>query len=686
MDTRFIRSGIFLAPLALLGVSAALSAAVPLTREQWGAPLVNVSHADGKWTITGKKQTVTLTESNLALEVRAGTADWNMVASGTNDMIVRSAGKEFPLRLADAGKTDIKAYDTGFKRGVKITLSDWHHDGKNLDLKLHLTVCLEGADEELVFDTVAEEHEAGVRQLDWPAALDARAVDYTLLSNGKGNLLPRDWPKEYFPIRRITGGKIDPKDHSVLQSHVIESWSMSWWGFQKGKSAMMVIIETPDDAAYQFEHPAGGPTVIGPRWLASLGKLGYLRTARMCFFEDGNYVTMAKRYRRYAMDTGLFVSLKEKMARAPGLADLIGTPHTRVGILRNLTPESDRYDQQNPTNNYSLTTFDQRAKQLRDLKARGAERVLVYVSGWPHLGYDRQHPDPLPPPESAGGWEGMKRLADTCRELGYPFIFHDQYRDYYADAPSYDPQFAIHEEDDSLPPKAAFGSRFGDWKEGAIPFMRHWDGGKQTYLNARFQPGHLRKNYQVFFAHGIRPQGIYVDVIGYVPPDEDYNPEHPTTRSEAMRAQAEMLIWARQNLGVTATEAGSDWVVPYADIVNQSGSVGKTVPVPLYNLVYHDAVLVTYGAGRSGGEKNLLMGILCGGVPELPVSERLGGDSLGLIKKMSALHKRVALLEMSNHEFLDASRRTERTTFADDTTVTVNWDANTVQVNPDLPN
>src|SRR2546430_2881966 len=94
-----------------------------------------------------------------------------------------------------------------------------------------------------------------------------------LLSNGRGTLLPRNWPKEYFPIRTITPeGKIAATDHSVLQSHVIESWSMSWWGFQKGKSALMVIVETPDDAAYQFSHLAGGPTVIGPRWHSQLGR------------------------------------------------------------------------------------------------------------------------------------------------------------------------------------------------------------------------------------------------------------------------------------------------------------------------------------------------------------------------------------------------------------------------------
>jgi hypothetical protein len=679
-----------LAPWTILtlGTLAAVSGLAqgtsqPPPREQWGAPLVSVSQTAGRWRIAGKKHSASLTESNLAIEILAGTSVWNLAASATNDLLVKSGDREYSLRLADAEGVEIKAFDTGFKTGVKLVLSNWRREGANLDLRLYLTVCLEGAEEDLVFDVAAQEHNTAVRQLNWPGALDARAVDYTLLSNGKGNLLPRNWPKQYSPIRRITNGQVDPKDHSALQSHVIECWSMSWWGFQQGKSALVVIIETPDDAAYQFEHPAGGPTVIGPRWLATLGRLGYPRTARLCFFEDGNYVTMAKRYRRYVMDTGLFVSLKEKIARTPSLADLIGTPHTRVGILKNLKPESDRYDQHNPTNNYGLTTFDQRAAQLREMKARGIERTLVYVSGWPHLGYDRQHPDPFPPPEPAGGWDGLKRLADTCRELGYPVILHDQYRDYYLDAPSYDAQFAIHEEDTSLPAKAAFGSRFGDSKEGQIPFMRHWDGGKQSYLNARFQPGHLRKNYQLLFDHGIRPQGIYIDVIGYVPPDEDFNPEHPTTRSEAMRGQAEMLAWSRHNLGVTATEAGSDWVIPYVDIVNQSGSVGKTVPVPLCNLVYHDAVLVTFGAVRSGGEKSLLLAILCGGVPELPVSGDVSARTLALIKRMAALHKRVGLLEMTNHEFLDPARHQERSTFADGTTVTVDWDELTAVVNPD---
>jgi len=89
-------------------------------------------------------------------------------------------------------------------------------------------------------------------------------VDATVLSHDDGMLLPRDWTKPYYAIHRARN------DTSVIQSHLIESWSMSWWGFLRGASGMIVIVETPDDAAYTFSHPAGGPTSVGPVWRAQL--------------------------------------------------------------------------------------------------------------------------------------------------------------------------------------------------------------------------------------------------------------------------------------------------------------------------------------------------------------------------------------------------------------------------------
>src|ERR1043166_4393492 len=268
-----------------------------LSRDQWGGMPVTVSHRNGNWIIKGKQHTVTVDDRNLALNIETAVAKWSTVASSAHDMLLKAGAEEFAAGLSQAGKIDIVPYDAGFKTGIKISLADWTHNGTALDLKLYLTVCLEGRDEDLVFEVAAREGQTTLRQLDWPGALDARELDYTVLSNGRGTLLPRNWPREYYPIRTITSeGRIAATDHSLLQSHVIESWSMSWWGFQKGQSAMMTIVETPDDAAYQFKHPPGGPTEIGPRWLAQLSRFNYPRSARMIFFDHGTSVEMAKRY------------------------------------------------------------------------------------------------------------------------------------------------------------------------------------------------------------------------------------------------------------------------------------------------------------------------------------------------------------------------------------------------------
>lgn len=661
----------------------------PAGRAERGAMLVDVTRAGGDWVIAGKKHRVTLNASNLAVRIQAGTVAWNLAPSLKDDMLVRSRGEEFYLRLADAGRIHIEAYDAGFKTGVKIVLDEFRHagllrGGGPLDLRLYLTICLEGPDEELVFDVSAREGEAVLRQLDWPKELDAaEAFDHTVLSNRWGTLLPRNWPKEYSPIRAMTKeGKIDPTDVSVVESNLIECWSMSWWGFQKGPAAMMIIVETPEDASYKLHHPAGGPTVMGPRWRDMLGAFSYPRALRMVFFPKGNYVTMAKRYRRHVMDSGQFVSLKDKIAREPLVKELIGTPHIRLHILTNYRPGGFRYDPKNPERNYRVVTFDQRAAELRQLKQRGLDRLYVCLAAWPYRGYDRQHPDELPPAPEGGGWEGMRRFGQAMRELNYLFVLHDQYRDFYTDSPSFQEQFAIHEEDAIRPPLIFPGSRFGQSKSGYIPMMDHWDGGLMSYLSPRFHLGHLTKNYRLMLQNGVKPQGAYLDVYGYIPPDRDFNPQHPTTRADSMKFRAACFRWVRNNLGLVGTEAAADWVIPYVDFGSGNPGRGTAIPVPLYQLVYHDALVIPAGGGPG---QSSLVGFLYGGVPS--VGGRGGeitGETLATVRRMANLHARTGLLEMTNHEFLDANFRKERTTFADGTTVTVDFDAGTVEIKPDV--
>lgn len=96
-----------------------------LPLEQWGAPAVTVTYMEGKWVISGKRHKVTLNQTDLSMTVHAGPIDWKMVSSSADDMLVKSKGEQFHLRLADAGRIDITPYDTGYKTGVKIRVLTW---------------------------------------------------------------------------------------------------------------------------------------------------------------------------------------------------------------------------------------------------------------------------------------------------------------------------------------------------------------------------------------------------------------------------------------------------------------------------------------------------------------------------------------------------------------------------------
>ena len=637
-------------------------------RNEWGGMDVEVNYSNGKWIIKGKKQEVILDESDLSLSINTDSSDWSMFPSQENDMLVQRGNDIFEFQLISADSINIQRYDVGYKTGIKIVMSGW----KDQDFRLFLTLCLEGEDEDLVFYVSAEEGESSLKQLNWPTALLPEGVDHTVLSNWRGVLLPSNWPKAYNPIRTSEKDEsLISSDSSEIESNIIECWSMSWWGFQKAESAMMVIIETPDDAAYQFSHPIGGPTIIGPRWRESLGKFRYPRSGRFCFIENGNYVNMAKRYRKYAKDKGTFVSLKDKISSRPIVQSLIGTPLIRSNILRNYKEDGARW-KLDTANRYKLTTFDQKSEVLRHLKESGIDKLHVVLTGWPNLGYDRQHPDVLPVSPIAGGYTGMKRLLETCNELGYLLSLHDQYRDFYVDAPSFNTEFAIHEENSEDAPMIFPGTRFGSYKEGRVPFMDYWDGGKMTYLNSRFMLGHLKKNYRRLFENNIFPVGSYLDVFGYVPPDQDFNSVHYTTRSESISARIDCYQWVKNNLGLVGTEAACDWTVPYVDYSSPL-NIRDGIEIPLWELVYHDAIFTTFNPMD-------LRGTLYGGMPQINSSQEIDKKLLDNLNRMITLQKEVALLEMVNHEFLDDSYRRERTTFSNGTKVIVDWDSMNVSI------
>jgi len=498
----------------------------------------------------------------------------------------------------------------------------------------------------------------------WPQAVSNSCFDYTVVPFMQGMLLRKDWPKKVRLYNTVCYGR---------------GLYMPWWGHQKGNSAMLVLLETPEDAGCRFEHPAGGPTKIELRWIHSLGKLAYPRRVRLCFFDKGNYVTMAKRYRRHVLEIGHFVSLKEKIARNPLVGKLVGSPVVHTNILYHIQPESSYYHKDEPAKNHQLVSFDERARQLRQLSKKGIKRAYVHLDGWGFRGYDNLHPDIIPPCPEAGGWEGMKRFAETCDQLDYVFAIHDQYRDYYLDAKSYDPRHTILN------------------RNGNRPHGSTWYGGKQSILCSRLALGHVKKNYLSLLSHGVKVRGAYLDVFAVVPPDECYNPEHPVSRADCLKYRGYCLDFIRSKGGVVSSEEPADWAIPHLDLVhhgpyalvpNPGRGPAMGIPVPLFNLVYHDALLLPWSLGKGAwgipeNDLGYLHGLANAGLAYLSLNP--GEKELVRVRTMSALHERVGLLEMTNHEFLDKSFRRQRTTFADGTKVTIDLDSDTFEISPKLP-
>ncbi len=637
--------------------------AAEAAQDDWGAPDVRVLQEEGKWIIQGARTRVEFDPCDFGMVVHAQGRRWAMAPSVPGDLTVEASGRRHTLRLADADTREISPYRTGFKTGLLVTLCDSRPQGAALDLKLTLSICLEGRQEELVCELIATEGNASVLECLWPGAIAEESFDGTVVPFMQGMLLPKDWPQKVWLYDTMCYGR---------------GLYMPWWGHQNGRSALLALIETPADGGCRFEHPAGGPTRIQPRWVHSLGKLRYPRRIRFCFFEDGNYVTLAKRYRRHVQETGHFVSLKEKIARNPLVERLIGSPVVHTSILSHIQPESQYYHKDDPARNHQFIRFDERARQLRELAGKGIARAYVHLDGWGFRGYDNLHPDILPPCPEAGGWEGMKRLANTCDELGYVFAIHDQYRDYYLDAKSYEPRHTILD------------------RAGQRPFHSIWFGGKQSILCSRLALGHVKKNHLSLLEHGIKLCGAYLDVFAVVPPDECYHPEHPVTRADCLAYRGTCLDFVRAMGGVVSSEEPADWAIPHIDLVHHGPYAlvpdpghgpAMGIPVPLFSLVYHDALLLPWSLGKGSwgipeNDLGYLHVLANAGLPYLSLHP--GEQELTQVRTVCELHRRVGLLEMTNHEFLDESHRKQRTTFADGTTVTIDLDDETFSIAPPL--
>jgi hypothetical protein len=304
-----------------------------------------------------------------------------------------------------------------------------------------------------------------------------------------------------------------------------------------------------------------------------------------------------------------------------------------------------------------------------------AGSIYVHLDGWGLRGYDNLHPDILPPCPEAGGWDGLRQLAESCAKQGILFALHDQYRDYYLDAASFDIALAVKGSDGEAP--------IGSW----------WPGGRQALLCAHHAPSYIRRNYDMLAENKILPGGVYLDVFAIADLDECYDPLHPMTREQCAHHRALGFREISSRGMVISSEEPVDFAVPdialvhhapYAQLPDPHRGTTLGIPTPLFSLVYHDAIVVPWAVESMGswgipeGEWGFLHALLNAGVGYLSIEP--GEEELARNRTVSELHERVGWLEMTDHQFLDDGLRRQRTSFADGTTVEVDFDHRTYTI------
>jgi len=444
---------------------------------------------------------------------------------------------------------------------------------------------------------------------------------------------------------------------------------LPFYGAQKGGAGYTAILETPDDFALRyllnstFQHifaPQGKRSpyqqiaCVWPMWLAQRGRLGYERRMRFEFAKPLDYVRMAKAYRREAIAQGHLVTLREKLKSRPQIKRLAGAPYLAYYA------GYPHYPPGYPGLEYS---YRQLADVIDDLAGpMGLRRAFVHFWG----AYSLQPPRCLPFDPAPGSVDELAAIVKKCKERNFLFTLYNDVSAQLEETDFWEP---------ALMGKSADG-RFWPYR------WRRTCPSQYVRLLARDFPKVVKR---------LGVEACYVDCINSSRMRECYDPDHPLTRSEDRRARLAFYEYVHSLGLVFGGEHAGWWNASALDYTNGVGSHARVsslltaFSVPLYHLVFHDALIAYCSAGDdytvangTAFEDKMLRDLLRGVPPMFFMNLR---DHKKWRKKVrdsyAVLSDPVAAVmydELLSHEWLTDDQMVQRTRFSSGVEITVNFD------------
>ena len=364
------------------------------------------------------------------------------------------------------------------------------------------------------------------------------------------------------------------KDINVRRTVYLRPWCMRFIGAtQRVKSGERSYIAIIKDSFYRNvdiwrEHNKLGFNYVGDQSFVERTATGRSQVIEFQFI-DGNYVSIAKRYREWAKKLPTWRTLATR--------DHPCDPKVVGGAILFAHVPCDYGG--------TLLSFDTLIPRMKALKESGVDRAMFHIGGWNREGYDAEYPDILPANPRCGGDEGMRRLTKAIHDLGYLCMPHDDIGIISTKAPSYDEKWLAKYSDGSI-------INGGIYRE------------TQNYITS--------SSAQVHFAKRNTPQiherypdldGYLYDVTTSVQPIEDYSTNPPISKEDNIYIRMGAFKATRDAFAkFIIGESIMDWSIEYNDggfMAEEgyfhTGNGGWALDdlhgeiVPIWELVYHDS-------------------------------------------------------------------------------------------------
>jgi len=428
--------------------------------------------------------------------------------------------------------------------------------------------------------------------------------------------------------------------------------SMPWWGTYNEKSAVVGILAEGSEASLEYNINNNGQYLFNDKgqmspyerivFLDPVWKLDGADKKRQIsyhFIPGGNYVDMAKMYRKDAIEKGYFVSLKDKAQRNPNVNKLAGAVY--LGIYGgyphyvNMPGMAFTFDQ---LKDYIRVTHDE----------LGVRNAFVHAWGV----FSNFVPNCWPINEELGGVAKLKEAVDLAKKYGYLYSSYHAYTAMLENDPEFSTDLMERDKQGKL---MRAGSRWG-----------------------RIDSKHFKDLASKNLEKEIETLGLEADITDIA------------FTANADSGLVELAHYLRSLNLINGTEHGQEFWIPYFDTFEGMTYLEAAPPAvvahqaPLFNLVYHDAIslfgkiqdpdneVTANGDFRIKSLRNILFGIgtqiffspyeFEGMRPMIKMANEL----------VSPVHKQVFFSELLSHEFLSDDFKVQKSRFSDGTEVIVN--------------